>query len=305
MKLKASERKLIKSIGFSSNIHLYTNKKGKSTLIWKYPSYFKSEIVNITLYCLRNFQINNRIFNYKVKTCIQYLIDLGCIPLLELYLSQLMLREVSNESLIKGLSLLIEQFGIHNKITHEICDKLSEKGIPQDYLEEFLISDKKLDTSKLLKNINELNDKWQKFWKYKTLHNCIFCKLDLISLQPITRRLDALTEMHCCKLLCCKFCYLNYLDSQEQCPACNSFSEYNKYTNEASIDIDCDNLHYTMLRNFHRKSQNIEFNTSPGLYILKEKYVQPGSEEYGKELIVNRKKIIENYRFNKLKEGMF
>ena len=68
--LKAKERKLIKSLRFFNNIILHSGKKGKSTLIWKYPLHFNIKIVTILLFSLRNYHIHNNIFNHKAVDCI-------------------------------------------------------------------------------------------------------------------------------------------------------------------------------------------------------------------------------------------
>lgn len=301
--LRAKERKLIKRLRFSNNIILHSGKKGKSTLIWKYPLHFNIKIVVILLYSLRNYQIHNNIFNHKAVDCIEALIHMGCNPLLDLYIIELSDEIVSIKTWIKCLELLINYFGFHvdNTTMHTACKKLSNLGVPHDYLEQFLITNYLLDTPRLIKNLNKLNAEWNNFWQFKTTHNCIFCKLDLTKLTPITRRLETISETLCCKLACCKFCYQNLLESQGQCPACNTFIDYDKYTDKSEIDIDSDNLHYVSLRQYHRVHQNLPFKVSSD----RQKRIpfmwnQPGTNAFGNKLLENRTHILSNYRFNKI-----
>ena len=304
-RITKKEKEDILKLGVSKNIFFHSSSKGKTTIIAKFPTHFEVSVIMLILTYLKKFKVDDEIFIYRTAVCINSFIHVGCIPLLELYISKLLNRSITFKHLIKGFRSLVEYFGFHNNhnIMTLVLDKFSDMGIPYDFLEKFLINEQKIDTISILHKLDSLENQWDKFWQYRTVRNCIFCKLDLTKLTPVTRRLESISEMVCCKLVTCTPCYQNFVMTKfPQCPMCNSFIEFS-YNNGPKIDNDSDNLHFTLDRNFHRTHQNIPFRVIPERRLaIPDFWPQPGSQEFGSYLVENKSQIMTNYRFREFRE---
>ena len=82
--LTAKQRRMIKSLGTSSNVSYHSSKRGRTTLILAYDT-FCYGLMKVVLACLANYSIVADISAYSAVKCIKAFIHEGCTPLLELY----------------------------------------------------------------------------------------------------------------------------------------------------------------------------------------------------------------------------
>lgn len=301
-RIKSHERQNIKNLGVSDNVIFHSSKKGKTTLIIKYPEEHSYGLMLMLMICLIDFKIHRSFLSMNPHKCLKALIHVGCIPLLEIYVKELLTTSLSVKKLCTLFSIIVEFFGFHfnHTIVNSFLEKFDEQGIPFDFLESFLRYEQKIDTSRLIDKIETLNNEWDNFWKYKTVKHCIICKLDLLTLLPITRRLETVKEMPCCKLVICSSCFLKIFEIRNtQCPACNTIMENDISSSDtAAIDIDLDNLHYVTNRNFYYCVQNRPLTREAHL-----PWPQPGSVAYGELVQSQRHEILQNSRMIHLQDG--
>ena len=297
-KLNANQRRMVKKVGMSNKIRLFTNKKGKSFLIMTFPAILGKELMKFLISSLISLTIQQPVYTYRPLKCVRALLFIGCTTLIELYVTSLKSIKMSTKMLINCFSLILEQYPFHNNniIINTFLEIFENKGIPFDFLESFLIHDNRLDSGKLLNEVQKLETEWSEFWKYKTVKSCLYCQLKLTSLTPITRRMEAIHQTECCKLPICASCYQGLtLQPLVQCKSCGTFLEFDKQNRKFVMESDLDTLHYAFERNFNHKIQNYTLTTRNDL-----PWVQPGTKEYGEYLKSEAERINQNYRMKRI-----
>ena len=297
-KLKSSQQRLIKDLGTSDRVKLHYSKRKRCSLILHYPKQMGQDLMKLLVSSLVSFCIIGPVWSYKPYRCIEALLYLGCKPLLEKYITNMPGLRITTKALTHCFTLIVKDYGFHydSPITSTFFEMFDSKGIPHDFLETFLIHDNKFDINKFFLEIDNLNSQWQQFWQHKSIKFCIYCQLNLTTLKPITRRMEAIVQLVCCGLNVCRSCEEKLsLQPWIQCKSCETILYYNQNKGVFEKDVDENDLQMAVNVNYYRKIQNLPLTNRMDL-----PWPQSGTAEFGEYLKFNQDSIHQNYRVQKL-----
>ena len=290
-------------------VRVHISKKCKINLFMNCPPRFDYQTMVIVLNCLINLQLDQLIWNYPFKAVIRIMHYLQSYQLGETYIEELLVEHFDPETWIKTLQLLIRLFGFNSNspMIRKFLDLTDERfGIPEDLIEKFLDGNYKLKRLELHSHLQSMHESWLKFWEYRSNTECIFCKENLKTLKPITRRLEVIIEMKCCLSLTCMSCnhlflhvplqytshsmsgsntitQMNYIE--KNCPQCGIMYTYNSKNHIFEIDNWCSDLGSAINRNNIRGSINKPLNEHSDEHLCRcpPNWVnyQPGTEFHG------------------------
>ena len=309
---------LITNLGHSDNLSFVRSKMGKYTLILRYEATFSDQLINLVLACVINFQILPAVARYGFVECLKAFFHIGCNPVLNKYTNYFTNRDNRDRTveLCRGLGFIVRCKGYDSKEepSSTVLFRLNELGVPEDLVTEYLELPWKLNTSGLVARIKELQDRWNEFWKYRFVHHCMFCGLDLHTLLPITRRLEVISCMPCCRLPTCTACSGAFLSIPKgrnwfdfvTCRVCQTHLSYDEETGQVGVDSLMDDVHSILNRHNVMYDQNVSvripntISPYPTMRRLQKIYPQPGSEEYGEYVLWDKDRIVESCRYKSI-----
>ena len=164
--ITAEQCKMMKDLGLSDCITFHTSKKGKTTMILKFPSEPCHPTLMGGLLCsLVSFTIHESVFRFAPYKCIKAILHFGCMSFLELYVQHMKELSISRAALVHCLNIIVEQFGFsfENSMMDILFDMLDQRGVSKDFLKLYLKHDKKLDITKLIESVKSLPPGWSPF----------------------------------------------------------------------------------------------------------------------------------------------